>query len=109
MPSYAADFQGIYGEVHTEKRKQSLVNQWVKQSALPPEEVTPEMLGEKPTKETGLASDDIPREQMPYYAAMTDIDRGMVRLPIRYVIFGLSIIAFLLVALSILITILIMR
>ena len=91
------------------KRKEKLVNQWVKQAGLPPEEVTPELLGEKPTKETELASDDIPREQLPYYTAMTDIDRGMVRLPIRYVVYGLSIIVLLLVALSILITILIMQ
>ena len=91
------------------RSKERLVNQWVKQAGLPPEEVTPELLGEQFTKETGLAGGGIPREQLPYYAAMTDIDRGMVRLPIRYVIFGLSIIAFLLVTLSVLITILIMR
>jgi len=91
------------------KRKERLVDQWVKQAELPPEEVTPELLGEQFTKETGLAGDGIPREQLPYYTAMTDIDRGMVRLPIRYVLIGLSIIGVLLVTLSVVITILIMR
>ena len=91
------------------KRKERLVDQWVKQAELPPEEVTPDLLGEEPTEETGLAGDDIPREQLPYYAAMADIDRGMVRLPIRYVLIGLSIIGVLLVTLSVVITILIMR
>ncbi len=91
------------------KRKERLVNQWVEQAELPPEEVTPDLLGEQPTKETGLAGDDIPREQLPYYTATTDIDRGMVRLPIRYVLIGLSIIGVLLVTLSVVITILIMR
>ena len=91
------------------KRKEKLVNQWVKQAGLPPEEVTPELLGEKPTKETELAGDDIPREQLPYYTAMTDIDRGMVRLPIRYVVYGLAIIAVMLIALSVVVTVLIIR
>ena len=91
------------------KRKERLVDQWVKQAGLPPEEVTPELLGEQFTKETGMAGDDIPREQLPYYTAMTDIDRGMVRFPIRYVFIGLSIIALMLVTVSVLITILIMR
>ena len=91
------------------KRKERLVDQWVKQAGLPPEEVTPELLGEQSTEETGLAGDDIPREQLPHYTAMTDIDRGMVRLPIRYVLLGLSIIGLLLVSLSVVITILIMR
>ena len=59
------------------KRKERLVHQWVKQAGLPPEEVTPELLGEKPTKELELGGDDIPGEQLPYYTAMTDIDREM--------------------------------
>ena len=82
------------------KRKEKLVNQWVSQAGLPPEEVTPELLGEKPTKEAELAGDDIPSEQLPYYKAMTDIDRGMVRLPIRYVVYGLAIIAVMSISLS---------
>ena len=91
------------------KRKERLVDQWVRQAGLPPEEVTPELLGEQFTEETGMAGDDIPREQLPYYTAMIDIDRGMVRLPVRYVFIGLSIIALLLVTVSVLITILVMR
>ena len=90
------------------KSKERLVDQWVKQAGLPPEEVTPELLGEQSAEETKLAGDDVPREQLPYHAAMTDIDRGMVRLPIRYVLVGLSIIGGLLIALSVLTTILIM-
>ncbi len=91
------------------KRKERLVGEWVKQAGLPPEEVTPELLGEQPTDETPLAGDDLAKEHLPYYTAMTDIDRGMVRLPIRYVLIGLSVIALLIVALAVVITILIMR
>ena len=81
----------------------------MKQGGLPPEEITPELLGEQSTKESRLVGDDIPREQLPYYTAMTDIDRETVRLPIRYVLIGLSIIGVLLITLSVVITILIMR
>ncbi|MFC1894111.1 hypothetical protein ACFLYR_08915 [Chloroflexota bacterium] len=91
------------------KRKEKLVNQWVSQAGLPPEEVTPELLGEKPTKEAEFAGDDITREQLSFDTAMTHIDRGMVRLPIRYVVYGLAVIAVLLIALSVIVTVLIIR
>ena len=91
------------------KQKEKLASQWVKQAGLPPEEVTPELLGEQSTKEPGLAGDEVPSGQLPYYEARTDIDSGMVRLPIRFVLIGLSIIALLLVIVSVLLTILVMR
>jgi hypothetical protein len=91
------------------KRKERLYTQWVERSGLPPKEVPSDLLGEQPADETELASGEIPREKLPEYTALADIDSGIVRLPIRYILFGLSIIAFLLVALSVLITILIMR
>ena len=91
------------------KRKESLFKQWVEKADLSPEEVPPDLLGEQSAEETGLAAKDISPEGVPGYPASLDVDRGIVRLPIRYVLIGLSIIAFLLVALSVVITILIMR
>ncbi len=91
------------------KRRESLFNQWVKQSGLPPEEVSLGLHDKQSTKETELANDDIPQERLSKYTAMTDTDKGMVRLPIRYVLLGLSVIGLLLVALSVVITILITR
>lgn len=90
------------------KRKERLFKQWVSQAELPPEEVPPELLGGHPAKETASAGDSL-GEGSPEYAAMADIDRGVVRLPVRYVFIGLSVIALLLVVLSVLITVLIMR
>ena len=90
------------------KRKERLFKQWVKQAELPPEEVPPEVLGGHHAKETESAGDGL-GEGLPEYAAMADIDRGIVRLPLRYVLIGLSVIALLLVILAVLITVLIMQ
>ena len=91
------------------KRKERLFKQWVDQAELPPEEIPPEVLGEHPGREDEFAGGDVSREGLPHYAAMTDIDRGLVRLPIRYVLIGLSLIALLLVIVSVLVTVLIMQ
>ena len=91
------------------RRKQSLFKQWVDKADLSPEEIPPELLDEQPTREIELADDDMPREQVSVHTAMIDIDRGTVRLPIRHVLITLALIAALLIALSVVITVLIMR
>ena len=88
------------------KRKERLFKQWVAQAELPPEEVPPEFVGGHPAPE---GEDDNAGGGLPEYSAMADIDRGMVRLPMRYVLIGLAVIAVLLIVLSVLITVLIMR
>ncbi|MFC1871317.1 hypothetical protein ACFLYF_02820 [Chloroflexota bacterium] len=90
------------------KRKERLFKQWVSQAELPPEEVPPELLGVHPARDTGAVGDS-PGEGLHESGAMMDIDRGIVRLPLRYVLIGLSVIAVLLVVLSVLITVLAMR
>ena len=106
--SLAAAGKGFSIEYLKRKRKERLFKQWVNQAELPPEEVPSELLGGHPAKEAGLAGDGL-GEGLPEYAAMADIDRGIVRLPLRYVLIGLSVVALLLVVLSVLITVLIMR
>jgi hypothetical protein len=91
------------------KRKERLYKQWVNQAGLPPGEIPPDLLDEQATGETDLATEGIPRDRLPQYQALIDIDRGMVRLPFRYVLIGLGIIALLLVILSVVITVLITR
>ena len=91
------------------RRKGKLFQQWVNQAGLPPEEIPPEVLNGESAKETDLAPDDIAEGKVPRYTTPISIDRGMVRLPFRYVLLGLFIIALLLVTLSVVITILIMR
>ncbi len=79
------------------------------QADLPPEEIPPEVLNGKSAEETDLAPDDITQEGVPGYTAPISIDRGVVRLPFRHVLLGLSIIALLLVTTSVLFTVLILR
>ena len=91
------------------KSKERLYTQWVDHDELSPEQIPPEVLGEPSAEEAELAAEDIRRVGVPGYTASIDVDRSMVRLPLRYVLIGISIIASLLVVLSVLITILIMR
>ena len=91
------------------KRKQRLFEQWVERADLPLEEVPPDLLNEQSTEDIDLVAGHISRETVHKHATPLDIDRGIVRLPIRYVLLGLSIIAILLVIMSVLLTILIIR
>lgn len=84
--------------------KGKLFKQWVKESGLPSEAVPSDLSGE-PSEE--VLSDDIPLEKVPQQTKRVAIDKGIVHLPVRYVVIMLSIIAVLLVTLSVVITILI--
>ena len=91
------------------KSKDRLFKQWVKQADLPLEEVPPDLLHMQPAAgETDLA-DDSPIDRARQYQALIDIDRGMVRLPVRYALIWLGITALLLVTLAVLVTVLIAR
>ena len=101
-------FKKISG--YLERRKKvKLYQQWVKQAGLPPEEIPPEVLLGQAAEDTDLAKGDVTQEETPDYSAPIKIDRGMVRLPFRYVLRGLLIIALLIAALTAVSTILIMR
>jgi hypothetical protein len=86
--------------------KGKLFKQWVKESGLPAEAVPSDLSGE-PSEE--VLSYDIPLERVPQQTKRVAIDKGIVHLPVRYVVIMLSIIAVLLVTLSVVITILITR
>jgi hypothetical protein len=90
------------------KSKERLYKQWVRESSLPIEEVPPDLMKNKSHQETGQ-SEDVSYAQDNQYSTTIDIDKGMIRLPVQYVFIGLSIIVFLLVAFSIVLTILIIR
>lgn len=91
------------------KRKQRLFEQWVERADLPLEEVPPDLLDEQSAEDSDLAPGHISREKAREYTTPIDEDRGIIRLPIRYVLIGLSIIALLLVIVSVLLTVLIIR
>ena len=90
------------------KNKDRLYKQWVKKGDLSIEEVPPDLLKNKPHQEDGLP-EDVTYEQVTEHTTTIDIDKGMIHLPVRYVFIGLSIIVFLLVAFSVVLTILITR
>ena len=91
------------------KRKERLFGQWVERGELPPEEVPLDVLEEQPIEEADLAGDEIQQQKILDYSALNDLDRGIIRLPIRYVLILVSTIVVLLVALSVVSTILIIR
>jgi hypothetical protein len=90
------------------KNKERLYKQWVKKGDLPIEEVPPDLLKNESHQEDGLP-EDVTYEQVTEHTTTIDIDEGMIHLPVRYVFIGLSIIVFLLVAFSVVLTILITR
>ena len=61
------------------------------------------------SKENNSVPEDIAQEEIPGYSKLISINRGMIQLPLRYVLLGLLIITLLLVALSVVVTILIIR
>ena len=91
------------------RKKQRLFEQWVEKAELPAAEIPADLLNEHPETGAGIAADDVSREETHGYMTPVEMDRGMVRLPFRYVIIGLSIIAFLLILSAVLLTVLIMR
>jgi hypothetical protein len=91
------------------RKKQKLFQQWVEKAELPQEEIPPDLLNEHGGTEAGAGVGDMPNEEALRYTAPIELDRGMVRLPFRYVIIGLSIMAFLLILSAVLVTILIIR
>ena len=91
------------------RKKVKLFQQWVNKADLPPEEIPPEVLNGESAKETDMAHDDITHQEFSGYPSPISIDRGVVRLPLRYVLLGLSVIALLLVTTTLLLTVLIFQ
>lgn len=90
------------------RRSNKLYKQWVMRDGLPPEEVPQDAQSIKSADESG----DL--EYMPegdFYGTTRrqNLDPRFVTLPIRYVLLGSGLIAFLLVVVAILLTILIMQ
>ena len=90
------------------KSKERLYKQWVREASLPIEEVPPDLLKKKSHQKTGLP-EDVTHEQITEHTTTIDVDKGMIRLPVRYVFILLIIVILLLVALSVVLTILITR
>ena len=90
------------------KKKARLFKQWVDNSSLPNEEVPSDLRDEEPEDEvSAIHHTGLERSNM--YTTPISINRGMVSLPVKYVLLGISIITLQLVILSVISTILIMH
>jgi len=90
------------------KSKERLYKQWVKDADLPIEAVPPDLLKKKSHQDTDLP-EDVTSEQASEHTISIDIDKGTIRLPIRYIFILLTIVVLLIVTLSVVVTILITR
>jgi len=93
------------------RRKARLYKQWMEKEGLSAEDIPQDVLGSKkggqyrqPIDEVGSYPEDYSWEEEPQ-----STDSGLIRIPVRYIWLGLSLIMLLLVTLSIVSTVLIMR
>jgi len=90
------------------RKKARLFQQWVNKASLPEEEVPTDFRKER-LQEEDLTLRPIGQERAYKSTTPISIDRGMVSLPLKYVLLGVSVITLQLVLLSILSTIIIMQ
>ncbi|MFC1940214.1 hypothetical protein ACFLXO_05980 [Chloroflexota bacterium] len=93
------------------RKKKKLYQQWVERDNLPPEEIPSEIMEceEEEPDESGLPLEPASEERNYRRKMQINADRRLVSLPVRVVLLGVSFIAFLLVIIAILLTVLIMK
>jgi len=94
-----------------DKRKKSkLYRQWVEKEGLPPEEIPAELQPDREgLDESGLPFEDISEGALYRGKIQRVPDKGMVVLPLRYILLAAGVAAILLVTLAIISTILAMK
>jgi hypothetical protein len=90
------------------KSKERLLKQWVEHGDLSPEQAQLDLLADELGEKNQLADGEIQRQKMRDYSTLLERD-GTMNLPVRYVVLLLSIIAVLVIALSVVLTVLITR
>ena len=90
------------------KNKERLFKQWVDHGDLSPEQAQADLLGDELREKNVLGDDEAQHRKMRDYPTLLERD-GTINLPVRYVVILLSIIAMLVIALSVVLTVLIMR
>ena len=92
-----------------------LYKQWVESDSLPPNDIPQyikknknEKLSRQPAREISYSPEDTPSEEVSRIKPQ-DLSGGLLLVPTRYVWLAASIIAALLIALSVVVTILVMR
>jgi hypothetical protein len=90
------------------KNKERLFKQWVDHGDLSPEQAQLDLLADELGEKNQLADDEAQHRKMRDYPTLLERD-GTINLPVRYVVILLSIIGVLVIALSVVLTVLIMR
>jgi len=90
------------------KEKERLLKQWVEHGDLSPEQAQIDLLADELGEKNQLAENEAKHRKIRDYSTLSERD-GTITLPIRYVVILLSIIGVLVIALSIVLTALIMR
>ncbi|MFC2032752.1 hypothetical protein ACFLUS_05315 [Chloroflexota bacterium] len=90
------------------KGKERLFKQWVGHGDLSPEQAQLDLLAEEQAEKSQLADDETQGRKIRDYSTLSERNGG-ITLPVRYVVILLSIIAVLVIALSVLVTVLIIR
>ena len=99
--------KGILDYIPTRK-KARLIQQWVEKSGLPEEEVTPGLRKRQPLQED-LSYHSVEQESIYKPTVPISVKHGIVSLPLKYILLGISLFTLQLVLLSILSTIIIMQ
>ena len=99
--------KGVLGYLQ-KREKERLFKQWVDRSGLPAEEI-PLAIESEPSLEESVSRNDAGLEKESEYTTFIGLERGIIRLPLRYVLIGLSVIGILLIALSVVSTMLIVH
>ena len=90
------------------KNKERLFKQWVDHRDLSPEQAQADLLGDELREKNVLDDDEAQHRKMRDYPPLLERD-GTINLPVRYVVILVSIIGVLVIALSIVLTALVMR
>ena len=90
------------------KSKERLFEQWVEHGDLSPEQAQADLLADELGEKKQLADDETQGQKMRDYSTLSERD-GTITLPVRHVVILLSIIVVLVIALSVVLTVLIMR
>lgn len=98
------------------RRKSKLYRQWVQHNELTTEDIPDELTpagkrgrGYPSTDDTELPYDDFPQESIYQSIKTTNVPRGHIIIPLRYLVLTGSVVLLLLVIVSVLLTVLIMR
>jgi len=92
------------------RKNAKLYRQWVEKEGLPPDEIPAELQAKREgLDESGLPFEDISEETLYRGRIQRVTDKGLVVLPLRYILLAAGVAALLLVTVAVIVTILVMQ